>query len=58
MSEINVNLIKFAGMLIGDGYIDSKGRMCFKHSIAQKEYADYKAEKLFEYFNLKSNAYQ
>lgn len=58
MSEINVNLIKFAGMLLGDGYIDQKGRVCFKHSKIQKEYADYKAKKLFEYFNLKSNAYQ
>ena len=57
MSEKSVNLVKFASMIAGDGYIDQRGRVCFKHSVIQKDYADYKANKLFEYFGLKTNMY-
>ena len=57
MSEKSVNLIKLAGLIAGDGCIDQRGRIIFKHSTIQKEYADYKAEKLFEYFGLKYNKY-
>ena len=57
MSEKSVNLVKFASVIAGDGYIDQRGRVCFKHSVIQKEYADYKANKLFEYFGLKTNKY-
>ena len=57
MSEINVDFVKFAGILFGDGYITKRGNLCFKHSIVQKEYALFKAHKCYEYFGLKHNKY-
>lgn len=57
MSEINIDKVKFAGIIFGDGYITKNGNVCFRHSVLQKEYADYKSSKLFEYFGLKTNKY-
>ena len=57
MSEINIDKIKLAGIIFGDGYITKNGNICFRHSVFQKEYADYKSSKLFEYFGLKTNKY-
>ena len=52
------NKIKFAGLIYGDGYIKKNGRVCFKHSIIQKEYALFKSRKCLEYFGLKSSKYK
>lgn len=34
------------GLLLGDGYIDDKGRICIEHGEKQKEYCIYKAKLL------------
>ena len=34
------------GLLLGDGYIDDKGRICIEHWEKQKEYCIYKAKLL------------
>lgn len=34
------------GLLIGDGYIDDKGRICIEHSEKQKDYCVFKAKLL------------
>lgn len=58
MSEFNVDLIKFAGIIFGDGYITKQGNVKFQHSILQKDYALFKAIKCEEYFGLKYSKYQ
>ena len=34
------------GLLLGDGYIDDKGRICIEHGEKQKDYCIYKAKLL------------
>ncbi len=58
MSEFNVDLVKFAGIIFGDGYITKQGNVKFQHSLLQKDYALYKAIKCEEYFGLKYSKYQ
>lgn len=53
MSEMNVDLVKFAAIVYGDGFITTDGRLCFKHSINQKTYAEYKADFCSKFFDLK-----
>ena len=53
MSEIDV--VKFAGILYGDGYLSKGGSLCFHHSVIQQEYAEYKAKYCLENFGLKSS---
>lgn len=42
---LNENPIVLA-MLVGDGYVDKKGRVSFQHSVVQRDYAEYKADLL------------
>lgn len=47
------DLVKLAGLIAGDGYIDSKGRIGFQHSILQQEYVDYKVKYAIDNFEMK-----
>lgn len=53
-----MDLVKLAGIIYGDGYIRKDGAICFHHSIIQKEYALFKADKCFSLYGLKFNQYR
>lgn len=53
MSEMNVDFVKFAAIVYGDGYIARGGRLYFVHTLLQKPYAEFKADFCSKMFGLK-----
>jgi hypothetical protein len=53
MSEMNIDLVKFAAIVYGDGYLAKGGRLYFNHSILQQAYAEHKADFCNRTFGLK-----
>lgn len=54
MSEIDV--VSFAGILYGDGYLTKTGNLAFKHSLVQQQYVEMKVAFCENRFLLKHNS--